>query len=236
MRSVHMRLLKELFQLLSSAALKHELTDLKDALEQRGLKLGARKVYQETFTRLHAVAVNVQKHAEEIQTMLSAAFKELNAEFGFALQAPLPLILSEFNDDLRAIESSYTQYLSLGNTLKLSGAAFSQRLIKALALRLRTVFEAASNDVDMWSKSLTAPVDAQLRERKRSYTRRLEAVDRIKGAATGLEERIAEMENAQTRLAALQVQLMEATAPLLSPSKPEPTPSARAPLDINLVA
>ena len=99
------------------------------------------------------------------------------------------------------------------------------------------MFEAASNDVDMWSKSLTAPVDAQLRERKRSYTRRLEAVDRIKGAASGLEERIAEMENAQSRLAALQEQLSEATAPLLSSPKPaEPAPSARMPLDINLVA
>ena len=237
MRSVHMRLLKELFQQLSSGALKHELLDLKEALEQRGLKLGARKVYQETFERLHGVATKVQTQAEEIQTMLSSAFKDLNAEFGFALQTPPPLVLSEFSDDLRAIEGSYTQYLSLGNTLKLSGGAFSQRLIKALALRLRTVFEAASNDVDMWSKSLTAPVDAQLRERKRSYTRRLEAVDRIKGAASGLEERIAEMENAQSRLAALQAQLSEATAPLLSSPKPaEPAPSARMPLDINLVA
>jgi DNA anti-recombination protein RmuC len=232
-----MRLLKELFQQLSSGALKHELLDLKEALEQRGLKLGARKVYQETFERLHGVATKVQTQAEEIQTMLSSAFKDLNAEFGFALQTPPPLVLSEFSDDLRAIEGSYTQYLSLSNTLKLSGGAFSQRLIKALALRLRTVFEAASNDVDMWSKSLTAPVDAQLRERKRSYTRRLEAVDRIKGAASGLEERIAEMENAQSRLVALREQLSEATAPLLSsPKLAEPAPSARIPLDINLVA
>jgi len=88
--------------------------------------------------------------------------------------------------------------------------------------------------VDMWSKSLTAPVDAQLRERKRSYTRRLEAVDRIQGAATGLEERIAEMESAQARLGTLQSQLASVTGQLLSPLGLEK--QTAAPLDINLVA
>ena len=98
------------------------------------------------------------------------------------------------------------------------------------------MFEAASNDVDMWSKSLTAPVDAQLRERKRSYTRRLEAVDRISGAATELEERIADMENAQARLGMLQTQLISASAQLLDPIAAERPQAASMPLDINLVA
>jgi hypothetical protein len=88
----------------------------------------------------------------------------------------------------------------------------------------------------MWSKSLTAPVDAQLRERKRSYTRRLEAVDRISGAATELEERIADMENAQARLGMLQTQLISASAQLLDPIAAERPQAASMPLDINLVA
>lgn len=235
MRALHMRMLKEIFQLLGSAALKAELAELKGALDQRGLKLGVRKIYAQTFERLHAVDARVQAQAEEIKNMLSASFRELNAEFGFSLQIPPSLVLSEFTEDLRSIEGSYTQYLGLSSTLKLSSTDFSQRLIKALALRLRTVFEGASNDVEMWSKSLTAPVDAQLRERKRSYTRRLEAVDRISGAATGLEERIADMENAQARLGSLQTQLLSASAQLLAPLEAERTQTASAPLDINLV-
>ena len=235
MRNIHMRMLKELFKLLSSSTLKAELAELKLALDQRGLKLGLRKVYEQTFERLNAVSAKVQVQADEVQAMMSAAFKDLNAEFGFSLQSPPPLVLSEFADDLRSIEGSYTQYLGLSNTFKLSGADFSQRLIKALALRLRTVFEAASNDVEMWSKSLTAPVDAQLRERKRSYTRRLEAVDRISGAATDLEERITEMENAQARLGSLQTQLISASAQLLEPLRAERQQPASLQLDINLV-
>lgn len=236
MRNIHMRMLKELFLLLSSSTLKAELAELKEALDQRGLKLGLRKVYEQTFERLHAVAAKAQDQADEIQAMMSSSFKELNAEFGFSLQTPPQLVLSELKDDLRSIEGSYTQYLGLGSVIRLGSADFSQRLIKALALRLRTVFEAASNDVDMWSKSLTAPVDAQLRERKRSYTRRLEAVDRISGAATELEERIADMENAQARLGMLQTQLISASAQLLDPIAAERPQAASRPLDINLVA
>ncbi|WP_421020522.1 hypothetical protein, partial [Klebsiella pneumoniae] len=142
-----------------------ELVDLKDALEQRGLKLGARKVYAETFVRLRTVATRAQTQAGEIQSMLGATFKELNAEFGFSLQAPAQLELAEFGADLQRIEASYTQYLGLGHALRRSNPAFAQRLIKALAMRLRTVFESAANDVDMWSKSATAQLDAQLKER-----------------------------------------------------------------------
>ena len=161
------------------------------------------------LARLHAELV--QKHPRLRLAGMAASLAQARQ---LLHATPPQLVLSELKDDLRSIEGSYTQYLGLSSVIRLGSADFSQRLIKALALRLRTVFEAASNDVDMWSKSLTAPVDAQLRERKRSYTRRLEAVDRIKGAATGLEERITEMENAQLRLAALQAQLVDATAPL----------------------
>ena len=75
-----------------------------------------------------------------------------------------------------------------------------------------------------------------MRERKRSYTRRLEAVDRISGAATELEERIADMENAQARLGMLQTQLISASAQLLDPIAAERPQAASMPLDINLVA
>lgn len=235
LRTVQMRMLKDLYQLLSSGTLQKELGELKDALDQRGFKLGARKIYLETFERLHAVSAQAHKQAADVQSMLSATFKELNAEFGFSLQSPPPMLLPEFTDDLRNIESSYTQYLGFGNALKLSSSAFSQRLIKALAMRLRTVFESAANDVDLWSKSVTAPLDAQLRERKRSFSRRLEAIDRIQHAATGLEERIGEIEAAESRLDILQAQLAKASVSLLSPLDEEPVPAQATVPDISLV-
>lgn len=237
LRTVHLRMLGELFAHLGAPSLRRELTELKTALEQRGLKLGARKIYAQTFERLHALAVQAQASALEIQRMLGATFAELNAEYGFSLQNPAPLQLPDFERDLRAIEGSYLQYLGLGHALQLSKAGFSQRLVKALAMRLRTVFESAANDVDLWSKSATAQLDAQLKERKRSFTRRIEAVDRIRSAATGLEERIAEIEAADSQLTMLQVQLGQTAMHLLQPlAKASSVPAATVALEKSLVS
>ena len=78
----------------------------------------------------------------------------------------------------------------------------------------------------MWSKSATAQLDAQLKERKRSFARRIEAVDRIQNAASGLVERIAEIETADEQLTALQLQLGQATMELLQPLSPTPASQA----------
>ena len=89
-------------------------------------------------------------------------------------------------------------------------------MTRALAMRLRAVMESATNDLDLWSKSATAQLDAQLRERKRSFVRRIEAVDRIQQAAGGLVERITEIEDSEKTLLQLEKRLHELTTELLA--------------------
>ena len=84
-------------------------------------------------------------------------------------------------------------------------------------MRLRTVYESAANDLELWSKSATAQLDAQLRERRRSFARRIEAVDRIQQAASGLVERIAEIEEGEEELLQLERKLHELTSNLVAP-------------------
>jgi hypothetical protein len=45
-----------------------------------------------------------------------------------------------------------------------------------------------------------AQLDAQLRERRRSFGRRIEAIERIQQAATGLDDRITEIESQEAAL------------------------------------
>jgi len=140
----------------------------------------------------------------------------LNAEFGFSLQVPAPPQLEHFMLDLNQIEQSHLQYLGLGNALKLAQPEFAERLVRALAMRLQTVYESAANDLELWSKSATAQLDAQLRERRRSFARRIEAVDRIQHAASGLIERIAEIEASDAELTQLEERLREITSTLIT--------------------
>ena len=103
----------------------------------------------------------------------------------------------------------------MGNAFKLARPEFAERLGRALFMRVRTVFESAANDLELWSKSATAQLDAQLRERRRSFARRIEAIDRIQKAASGLVERIAEIEEGDQLLTQLETSFQSQTAQLL---------------------
>lgn len=229
LRTVHLKLMNQAFHLLGATSLRKELEQLSGALEHSGLKVGVRKVYASTFERLRDLGAQVRAAAAEVQTMLAAMFRELNAEFGFSLQPPGDLQLHDFERELAQIEESYLQYLSLGNTLKLANPMFGQRMLKALGMRLRAVFESAANDLDLWSKSATSQLDAQLKERKRSFARRMEAVDRIHEAASGLAQRIAEIESAEQQLVQLEQRLAQWAQQLLQVPQAQTLESAVVP-------
>ncbi len=215
-RSVHLKLLREVFSLLGTSTLKAEMAELTAALRQPGIKLGVKKAYGQTFERLRAGLRKAQSTSGEIQSMLTGTFRQLNAEYGFSLQAPKEPDLARYERDLDLVERSHNQYLGVGNALKLAQPEFADRLVRALATRLRVVYESALGEVELWNKSAAAQLDAQLRERRRNFGRRIEAIERIQQAATGLDDRIGEIESQETALDQLDAKLTELTAHLIN--------------------
>jgi hypothetical protein len=218
-RSVHLKLLREVFGILGSTALKKEMAQLMAALMQKGIKLGVKKAYGETFERLRGNLARVQTLGGEIQTMLGASFRQLNSEHGFSLQAPAEPSMVSYLSDLDLAERSHLQYLSIGNAFKLAQPEFSDRLVRALSSRLRGIHEAALADVELWSKSAASQLDAQLRERRRTFTRRMEAIDRIQQAAGGLEDRIQDIERQAETISQIDAKLLELTTYLIDASQ-----------------
>ena len=224
-RSVHLRLLKDLFALLGSTHLRNEVSTLAKALKAPGIKLGVRRAYDDTFSRLRADLDKAQRMATDIQSMLDGSFRSLNAEYGFSLQVPTPPDLARFAQELALIEKSHLQYLSLGNALRLAQPEFAERLARALMSRLRTVYDSAVNEVEIWNKSAAAQFDSQLRDRRRHFTRRIEAVSRIQQAAGGLDERITELQAMQAAITQVDAKLAELTELLAQPvAEPAPEP------------
>ena len=104
-----------------------------------------------------------------------------------------PDSLDSYMKELREVEESHAQYLGVGNLLKLSQPEFIDRLLRALVSRLRIVFERALNEIEHWSRAVAGQIDTQLRERRRGLKRRLASIERAVSAATGLDERIADI-------------------------------------------
>lgn len=214
-RSVHLKQLREVVSLLSTSALKIELAVLTKALQQPGIKLGLKKAYGQAFSRLREGLQRVQGLDAEIQAMLDVSFRQLNTEFNFSLQTPQQPDLSVYAKDLEVIERSHLQYLGLGNVFRLSQPEFSERLVRALVTRLRVVYESALGEVELWNKSASSQLDAQLRERRRNFARRIEAIERIQQAASGLDDRISEIDEQQSLLNELDNKLTELTSHLM---------------------
>jgi len=218
-RSVHMKLLRNVFSVLGPVALKKEMVQLTEVLQQKGLKLGVKRAYGETFDRLRENLKQIQSISAEIQTMLEATFRQLNAEHGFSLQAQSEPSMEVYLHDLELVERSHLQYLSIGNAFRLAQPEFSDRLVRALSTRLRAIHEAALSDIELWSKSAAAQLDAQLRERRRNFGRRLEAIDRIQQASGGLDDRIGEIQGQEDALNQLDIKLSELTNYLVTAAK-----------------
>ena len=214
-RSVHLKLLREVFSALGSSALKAEMRQLNEVLLQPGIKLGVKKAYADTFARLREGFQQARTTNSEIQMMLTTTFRQLNTEFGFTLQTPREPELTRYERDLDLVERSHVQYLGVGNVLKLAQPEFADRLVRALATRLRVVYESALGEVELWNKSAAAQLDAQLRERRRNFVRRIEAIERIQSAASTLDERISEINLQDGNLTALDEKLLELTSHLM---------------------
>ena len=223
-RSVHLKLLREVFSLLGPTALKKEMAQLTQVLQQKGIKLGVKRAYGDTFERLRNNLRQVQSISAEIQVMLAATFRQLNGEYGFSLQAPTEPALDGYLHDLDLVERSHLQYLSLGNTFRLAQPEFADRLVRALSNRLRTIHETALGDLELWSKAAAAQLDVQLRERRRNFNRRLEAIDRIQQASGGLGERIDEIQAQKNNLNQLNAKLSELTGYLVTATDPARCP------------
>lgn len=234
-RSVHMRLMREVLDLLSTTMLKQELGQLSQRLQAKGIKLGIRQAYDDTFGRLRGNLQKAQLLCNEIQSMLGASFKQLNVEHGFSLQVPPAPLMDKHMADLDAVERNHLQYLSLTNALKLAQPEFADRLMRALATRLRTIHDTALADVELWSKTAGAQIDVQLRERHRHFRHRLEAIDRIQQATGGLEERVKDIDQQETALYQVELKLIELTDHLLAANRAI-TEDAPPPPDANVNA
>jgi hypothetical protein len=206
-RSVHVKLLREVVGLLGAASINRELKDLTTALREPGLKVGLGKIYAKGFANLHGVIERVRTLEGEIQSMLRGSFRQINVNYGFTLQVTPPPDMSRFDFDLQSVERSHLQYLGVGNMMKLARPEFTEKLVRALLARVRAIFETALGEVELWNKASSSQLDAQLRERRHAFTRRVDAILRIQNAAGGLDARIAELHEQNDQIAAQQARM-----------------------------
>jgi hypothetical protein len=192
---------------LSSEALRSEMAAMQAAMNSRPFNLGGRAAFDTLMTRVRAALGKARTQSEELRLMLESSFRQLNTEFGFAFaMTPIPSLVP-FTVELDRIEHNYGKYLGLGNALRMATPGFAEQFRRILLSKLRVVFENAAGEIELWSKGAQGQVDMQLHERRRGFTRRREALQRIQVAASELEQRIAEVQAQDDHLAEMLARL-----------------------------
>lgn len=192
-RSVHLKLLASLYEILGHVQITKAVLRLAQQLKEPGLKLGVKKTYAQTFDELAKLFELAERCSQDMHTMLSGSFTQLNAEFGMALQMEPPPPMDGYQAQLAEVKNDHVQYLSVGHTLKLAQPEFCDRLGRALLGRIKEIFEAAATELQQWNKAAARQLDSQLRDKRKNFARRVEAVSRIEAAAGGLDERMQEL-------------------------------------------
>ena len=207
LRAVQLRILRTLLGPLSSEHLRAEISAMQSAMGSRPFNLGGKAAFDKLMQRLHASLDRAGGQAEEMRLMLEASFRELNTEFGFAFAlGPVPQ-LGPFKDELSLIDQNYSRYLGVGQVWRMAAPGFAEQFRRLLTSKLRVVFENASGELEMWSKSAQSQVEMQLRERRRGFMRRRDALQRVQGATGELESRIAEVQSQDENLTRLQAKV-----------------------------
>ena len=209
MRAVHGRMLREALSDLSSDALRDEVAAMQDAVTASLMNLGAKRAFAALCTRLRGLVGRAQQRGAEIHQMLTASFTLLNTDYGFSLQLTPPPAFDRFVREIDSLERNYVQYLGLSRALRLAQPRFMEQFRRMLVSKLRVVFENASGELELWNKAASAQVDSQLRERRRAFRRRREALERIQGAAGELEQRITEFASQDARMQQFQARVGE---------------------------
>jgi hypothetical protein len=219
MRSVQTRMLKQLQDPISSDALRREVAAMQAAMTARAFNLGGRAAFDKLMARLRVAIGEARVAGEELHDMLQGSFRQLNTDFGFAFSlAPAPYVAASL-DELTLIEENYSRYFSLGNAWRMATPGFAEQFRRMLLSKLRVVFENASGDFEVWSKGATSQIEVQLRERRRNFSRRRDALQRVQLASGDLETRIDEVQSQDDHLGRMQLRLDTMAAEAIQTAK-----------------
>lgn len=207
LRAVQTRQQREALARLSSDTLRAEVAAMQSASGAAIVAFGARKPFDLMFERLKGAVGAAEAQTLEMQRMLEASFRQLNTEYGFAFALGIAPDLGRYRAELDLIAQNYGRYVGLSQAWRLAVPGFVEQFRRMLVSKLRVVFESAATDIELWGKGASTQVEQQLRERRKAYQRRREALERIQSAGGELEQRIGEVEAQDQHLRDLQQRL-----------------------------
>ena len=212
-RSVFSTLTNNLLGHLGMEALRDETRRTREAMLESTFTKGLRQAMESFFLSLRGNLSRSADEIAEITRMLDSMYKRFSVEHGLKLAAPEAFSTLRYERELDRLESAFNRQINSALALVTTEKhTLTQKFFETVAVEARRTFEVANRDVEQWLRAVMSPLETQVREYQLQLKRRLESVKRIHQATDTLEERVAELEQAEAAMVAQLAELKEIAA------------------------
>lgn len=209
-RSVFSTLTNNLLAHLGMDTLRDETRRTREAMLESTFTKGLSVAMENFFLSLRGNLARSADEIAEITRMLDSMYKRFSVEHGLKLAAPEAFSTLRYERELDRLESAFNRQINSALALVTTEKhTLTQKFFETVAVEARRTFEVANRDVEQWLRAVMSPLETQVREYQLQLKRRLESVKRIHQATDTLEERVAELEQAEAAMLAQLAELKE---------------------------
>jgi hypothetical protein len=217
-----------LFTFLGMDALADEWRSTRERILHSRFTPGVRGAMSRFFQGVH---LNLSRSAEqvaEMQSLMNAMYKKFNDEHDLRLPDPPPFAMLKYVKEIERLEASYARHFDTLMAMLTNGKlTLMQKFFETLAVQVKRCYELANREADDWLRAVMAPMETQVREHQLQLRRRLESIKRIREAKETLDERIVELHQLDSGLAA-QIAALESQQAALEEALQRGAPDALA--------
>jgi hypothetical protein len=198
LRTVFTQQTNSLYESIGLETLRATAADTRERIEKSPFTKGVRSAMGDFFGKIYGSLDASARQTAETHEMMQAMYQRFAKEHGIDPFTPPPFSMLKYQKEVERLERAYNVHFNtLWNMVSKAKFTLMKRFFETIAIRVKHVFDIANRDLESWLKAVMAPLETQVREHHLQLRRRLESVKRIHRASDELEERIAELEQAE---------------------------------------
>ncbi len=198
LRTVFTQQTTALYDSMGLQTLRETAGETRKRIEASPFTKGVRMAMSDFFAAIRSNVDGSAQRTLEIHDMMEAMYARFAKEHGLEPFAPPPFSMLKYQKEIDRLERAYNVHFNtLWNMVSKAKFTLMKRFFETIAIRVKHVYDIANRDLESWLKAVMAPLETQVREHHLQLRRRLESVKRIHRASDELEDRIAELEQAE---------------------------------------
>lgn len=202
--------------------LDHSKQKIGDSWTTRGLTQGMKNLIRETGE----MAQNITSQSRELVDMGEALYRLFHTQHGFELSKPAPLDMSAFHQAMLDLQHTADEFCADPVNVMTEKHFLVRKFFYTVATQVRSLFEQARREAEMWLKGLLAPLKLQISEHKDQLDKRSESLMKVHKDLDNLQKNIDEIE---AQLSALKDESSQLDQILLVLMKSAQAPEGAAP-------